>query len=327
MSGGIRVSFNLDKMKIFLLITSLVVGYCASLKPLLPSWCRGLASVAISSSLLINGPLYPMDSAFAASNSMSSSVIVSDILSFFPTQNDKEVEDVPSAPVTGLSEQLQQLRQQQIEKQRTSSQQKEEELMSKELMYPEGRLIARGIVSLTPSQNPNNFDKANFPYGLLRASEINEVFNNDDSTLFLLAVGREGPPLAAKKVKANNIEFPYVFEITSDDLLFPYTPDAWLKSSNSKDTVAVTAILSLDGILSTPSDFEYVGFALSDPVVIAGAQGRVTAKVNLSGKIDKALFTETETANLKSVDDGINSIELAKATPPTTMTKKTMARK
>lgn len=58
--------------------------------------------------------------------------------------------------------------------------------MSKELLYPEGRLIARGSVAL-----PSGNTKAN-PYGYVKASDVNILYTSDDATLFILAVGREG---------------------------------------------------------------------------------------------------------------------------------------
>ena len=88
-------------------------------------------------------------------------------------------------------------------------------------------------------------------------------------------------PVAAKRMSLTDITFPYAFELNSDDLVFPYTPEAYLASENRKDSVALTVILSPDGLLaSTEGVRERIGFALSEPVLIAGTFGRTTANIN-----------------------------------------------
>lgn len=114
----------------------------------------------------------------------------------------------------------------------------------------------------------------------------------DTATLFVLAVGREGPPLAATKFKLKGLEFPVVFELTTDgkkweriekelnlflayysliilipfyyfrwtDLLFPYTADAYQKSNNAKDTIAVTTILTPAATLAGMVSFIFSSF-------------------------------------------------------------------
>ena len=204
--------------------------------------------------------------------------------------------------------QLQAIKQQQIDQQKEFSQKKEEELMSKELLYPDGHLIGRGIVTLTPLKNGVAFDRLNFPYGVYTAADMDENLNTEKASLFLLAVGKEGPPLAAIRYKLSDIKFPFVFEITSDDLFFPYNLEAWKNSANSKDIVACTAILTPDDKLATPSDAEWVGFGLSNPIVIAGSNGRTSAKLTISTKIDKNLYTPTEITSLTNVDNEIERI-------------------
>ena len=59
--------------------------------------------------------------------------------------------------------------------------------------------------------------------------------NLQNSKLFITVIGKGSLPVASKKI--NNIQklsFPLAFEITSEDLLFPYNLDAWLKSPLSK---------------------------------------------------------------------------------------------
>ena len=136
----------------------------------------------------------------------------------------------------------------------------------------------------------------------MKATDIDQSYDSEDASLFILAVGREGPPLAAKKYHLNQLQFPFVFEITSDDLIFPYTQDAWLKSSNSKDTIAITAIVSSSKNLGEPSNTEKFGFGLSEPVVFAGVLSRSPAKVIIQDKIDKNLYSSEELNLLTNVD-------------------------
>jgi hypothetical protein len=177
--------------------------------------------------------------------------------------------------------------------------------MSKEILYPDGKLLARGMVMLTPNQGQIEFDKTNFPFGLMKATDMDEGLAEEKASLFILAVGREGPPVAALKIPLKDVNFPFVFEITSDQLMFPYTPEAWAKTSNSKDSVALTAIVSKDDLLATPSESEWVGFAISNPVQIAGTNGRTTAKIGISSKINRGLYTEKEVENLATIDKAL----------------------
>lgn len=147
-----------------------------------------------------------------------------------------------------------------------------------------------------------------FPYGLPDASSYDSTFSNEKATLFVLAVGRDGPPLAAQRILMSEITFPYAFEVLSEDLIFPYTKEAWLASSNSKDTIALTVIISPDNLLATPNAVERIGFALSEPIQVAGTFGRTTANINVNGKVDTKLYTEEEKVLLSGVDRELDRI-------------------
>ena len=137
---------------------------------------------------------------------------------------------------------------------------------------------------------------------------INSEFDNDKSTLFILAVGREGPPLAAKRLKVNDLTFPIVFEVLDTDLIFPYTPDAWKSSSNSKDTIAITALLSPTNLLATPNPITKVGFGISQPLNIAGLLSRSPAKVVVKDNVDTTLYSQEEIKLLSGVDNELDRI-------------------
>ena len=116
-------------------------------------------------------------------------------------------------------------------------------------------------------------------------------------------------PVAAKRMSLTDITFPYAFELNSDDLVFPYTPEAYLASENRKDSVALTVILSPDGLLaSTEGVRERIGFALSEPVQIAGTFGRTTANINVNGKIDTKLYSDSERKLLSEMDRQLDVI-------------------
>ena len=64
------------------------------------------------------------------------------------------------------------------------SKEKEQTLLTKALQYPEGRLIARGVIILSPQQSE--------PYGFTSAGDLDTAFTSDTASLFILGVGREG---------------------------------------------------------------------------------------------------------------------------------------
>jgi len=116
-----------------------------------------------------------------------------------------------------------------------------------------------------------------------------------------------GPPLAAKSYPLKDIQFPFVFELLSnEDLLFPYTEDAWLKSDNAKDSIATTAILSSSNQLSAPANTERYGFGLSEPITFAGVLTRSSTNIGVTGKIDSSLYTQEETDLLAGIDRALD---------------------
>ena len=106
-----------------------------------------------------------------------------------------------------------------------------------------------------------------------------------------------------------DITFPYAFELNSDDLVFPYTKESYLAYENRQDSVALTVILSPDGLLaSTEGVRERIGFALSEPISIAGSFGRTTAVINVVGKIDTKMYSDSERKLLSEMDKQLDEI-------------------
>jgi hypothetical protein len=180
--------------------------------------------------------------------------------------------------------------------------------------------ILKGVIAIPEdSQNAPNSE-----YN--QASVLSKAFNNDDATLFITAIAPNGPPFAAKKYKLKSLQFPVQFKITSKDLLFPYTPDAWRKSYAVTRSISVTCILSTDGKLSTPSVDERFGFALSfiledkkDSVQEAVKRQqtgepepspelvRTQAMVELNLKSDGKAYAQDDAELLNRIDDQLNA--------------------
>ena len=155
-------------------------------------------------------------------------------------------------------------------------------------------------------------DASLYPLGFPEASELDLAFANDEATMVITAVGREGPPVAAKRMKLKGLQFPMMFELTTSDLIFPYTAKAWENSPLSKDSIAVTCILDTDGQLITPSAFDRFGFAISAPAVLGDLSQRTEAKVNINLKSDGHKYTVEELDLLSRVDNYLAGLEKVK---------------
>lgn len=202
-----------------------------------------------------------------------------------------------------LQDQLKSIQQEKINSQKEMAEKQERDLLARQLQYPEGKLISRGTIVL------NAGDSTSYPFGFLKATDLDPLYGSDTSTLFILGVGREGPPLAAKRFKLNELKFPFSFELTTSDLLFPYTEEAYKSSSNSKDSIATTAIISSSNSLAHPANNERYGFGLSNPATFAGVLTRSAAGISVTGKIDGTLYSQEETDLLDSVDKELDRIE------------------
>ena len=83
-------------------------------------------------------------------------------------------------------------------------------------------IIAKGLVALPASSN-EEVDPINFPLGFIEATSLDAQYGNKEATLIITAVGRSGPPVAAAKYDLTKTKFPFYFEISTKDLIFPYT--------------------------------------------------------------------------------------------------------
>jgi len=172
-------------------------------------------------------------------------------------------------------------------------------------------LIGKGLVAL-PATSNEDVDPLSFPLGFIDPSSLDTQYSNKDATMIITAVGRNGPPVAAKKYNLNEVKFPFYFEITTDDLLFPYTKDAWKKSPLSKDSIAITAILDCDGSLSTPNSCERFGFAISDSIKIDDEITRTEAKITISLRSDGKQYDEKDLELLSRIDSELKRLGFTK---------------
>ena len=167
-------------------------------------------------------------------------------------------------------------------------------------------VIARGMVTLAPTGLAFGYDGSLYPFGLETAAALDPALGNPQAALFVTAVGREGSPVAARRVPLSAVQFPYVFALTDADLMFPYTRLAWLQSPLSKDAVALTAVLDTDGVLATPDATDHFGFSISDPIrggsPSAGALRRAEAKISVNLKSDGKPYTAEEADLLARID-------------------------
>ena len=83
-------------------------------------------------------------------------------------------------------------------------------------------IIAKGLVAL-PASSSEDVDPISFPLGFIEATSLDAQYGNKEATLIITAVGRSGPPVAAAKYDLTKTKFPFYFEISTKDLIFPYT--------------------------------------------------------------------------------------------------------
>ena len=220
----------------------------------------------------------------------------------------------PALADVSLQQQLRELQTKKTENIKKQYESAEMAAMNQELTYQPGYLLARCGVLLNQDQK-----NLNLQMGYSSLNEFDPIFDTPDATLFLIAVGRTEPgstptPAAAKKYKISEIEsFPTIIEITTDDLLFPYTPDAWVNSASSSDTVIVTAVVSPTDRLADSSNPIRLGAAASEPTRIAGSLQRSTANININAKIDSKGYSQEELTILTGVDISLAKKENGKA--------------
>lgn len=166
-------------------------------------------------------------------------------------------------------------------------------------------MIVKGVVTI----RADGASAVDYPLGYPDASSVDEAFGDKQSYLYITVVGKNGPPVAAKRFRLNAVKFPFEFRVSTDDLLFPYTRDTWLKSPLSKGPVACTAVIDKDGVLATSSDIDRFGFAISDPVNKDDTFSRTLANVDINLKSDGKPYSQSDLEILSRVDSEIERLE------------------
>jgi hypothetical protein len=166
--------------------------------------------------------------------------------------------------------------------------------------------IAKGVVQLPLPDS--RVDPTLYPLGIPDAASLDEALTTDQATLFITAVGKNSGPVAAKKYKLRDLKFPLYIELTEKDLVFPYTADAWEKSSLSQGGISLTCVLDPDGKLATSEGADRFGFAVSDVVEQEGVLRRSESSVNINFKSDGAPYNAEDVDFLGRIDTELDRL-------------------
>lgn len=184
--------------------------------------------------------------------------------------------------------------------------------------FVSGSQVAKAVVEIAAADGLTS----QFPLGVANPDTVDTKYSASTAVI-CTAIGKEGPPVAARKFHITNTPFPIFVELNTDDLLFPYTKEAWISSALNKDNTAMTCILDTDGKLQTPSITDRYGFAISDPILEGGILRRNEAEISLKFQPSGKPYTDSELTILKKLDEeleGRGFRELPNIPLPTTVT-------
>eukprot|EP01039_Chlorochromonas_danica_P009196 gene9196-10156_t len=234
------------------------------------------------------------------------------LLSFLPIHDVLLSAPLPAVAVqdgsdsgVSLQAQLQELRMSSIGLQKALLEKQDENLIAQELLYPEGKLVGRGAVYLDADER----NRLLYPYGFQKASDIDALYDSEDASLFVLALGRQPPPFAAKRFPLRDLTFPFVFELTSDDLLPPQTPETFKTSSTIQDTITFTTLITPSRYLSNPTGHERFAFGMTDPKVFAGKIIRSRADLHVPIRLEKNDYKQSDLQLLATFDQALEKLE------------------
>eukprot|EP00752_Nemacystus_decipiens_P001913 g1842.t2 len=140
-----------------------------------------------------------------------------------------------------------------------------------DIKMQEGDLIARVLVSIKQDlYDLGAPDTSGFP-----------AIDTDDARLIVAAFGKDGPPVAAKRLTVKGRQFPVTVELTVDDLAFPLTKDAWRLDARSKEDIGLAVEIDPDGKAATLDSESLTGYGVSKPLRIGAQLERTEAAVEL----------------------------------------------
>ncbi len=168
--------------------------------------------------------------------------------------------------------------------------------------FQSGSQVAKAVIEIAAADGLTT----QFPLGIT-SPETGDAKYTESTAVICTAIGKEGPPVAARKFHITNTPFPIFVELNTEDLLFPYTKDAWISSPLNKDNTAMTCVLDTDGKLQTASITDRYGFAISDPIIENDVLRRNEAEISLKSQPSGMPYTDSELAILKNLDEELES--------------------
>lgn len=211
-----------------------------------------------------------------------------------------------------LKEQLVKLQSSQVDEQNKLLIRSRDKDSSRVGNYVSKNQIAKAVISLPPPPD-SDLDPSQYPLGLTSAQYLNANLAGPKAAMIVTAVGRDGPPLAAKKIPLRDLQFPVFVELTTSNLIFPYNEEIWQSSPISEDSVSIACVLDEDGVLSTNEDSAWYGFAISD--VITNSDGKIArreAALNVNLQSDSRQYDKTEMDLVGRVDNELTRIAALK---------------
>eukprot|EP00904_Undaria_pinnatifida_P009462 jgi/Undpi1/5646/HiC_scaffold_2.g00921.m1 len=156
-----------------------------------------------------------------------------------------------------------------LQKSRLKDEQQKE--LQGDVKMAEGDLIARVLVSIKADLYELGApDVTGFP-----------GVDTDDARLIVAAFGKDGPPVAAKRLTVKGRQFPVTVELTVDDLAFPLTKEAWRLDSRSTEDIGLAVEIDPDGKAATLDSESLTGYGVSKPLRIGAQLERTEASVEL----------------------------------------------
>ena len=162
--------------------------------------------------------------------------------------------------------------------------------------FVSGSQVAKVIIKLPPEEEL----ESQYPLGVSNPSD------QDGKVMICTAIGKEGPPIAARKFHIEGFKFPLFVEINLQDLLHPFTSDSWLSSPLNRENTAITCVLDSDGKLQTVDPSDRYGFAISDPITADDKLLRKESILNLKNRPSGKPYSENELNILLRLDDELN---------------------
>jgi hypothetical protein len=208
---------------------------------------------------------------------------------------------VAAAPALSVEEQLKAFQEQQQQQQEKRLEIEEQNELRRDSVARD--VIAKGIVSL-----PSNFPDATVLYP--------EAFDQPNATIFVSVFARTGPPVAALRIplkqKGGTVQFPLAFEVTTKDLLFPLTPEAWASDARNKGgEMGLAATIDGDGRIATGDVKDLIGFGISKPVPIGGQVEMTACAIKLDVRTKFRGYSEEQVLLLDRIDSQLTARQQA----------------